>query len=136
MGLKVALNGLYYTMRKINMNNTVISTISIEIPNVDSLFKYSVSDIKNLCLTKQGIYFLFDYYLEDDSYELIYIGQSGCLKKRLHEHYLSGKGACSFTYYSYVEMSNLGLRLLHETAYIYYYKPELNILGISNIHSH
>ena len=108
-----------------------LERIIINIFDVFKLHKYSPNDIKNIS-TETGVYFLFDYFLENDAFELVYIGQSKRLKQRLRDHYRGSKlNTHSFSYFSYIDMEDMCVRQLHELAYICHYKPEFNGVGVN-----
>ena len=106
---------------------TILQETTIQILDVYKLHKYYSCDAKNMP-NKKGVYFLFDYFLEDDSYKLIYIGQTKELNRRLWKHLYANNEHSNhaFSYFAFIEIENLCLRELSEIAYICYYLPEFN----------
>ena len=66
-----------------------------------------------------GIYFLFFHN------ELVYIGQSFDLLKRVDQHYSQKRGFVDS--YSYIEVKHKKSRLILENDLIVFYKPRYNV---------
>lgn len=72
-------------------------------------------------LRLRGIYFLFA------GAELVYIGQSNCIARRLAQHW---KGPKQFDGVAYHPLPHIAWLKLVEGAYIAAHKPPLNIVGV------
>lgn len=62
------------------------------------------------------------YFLYNKEKELLYIGQTSSLHKRLYVHMREK----DFTYYNFIRIDDLNERLLIETHFISKYKPRFN----------
>lgn len=97
--------------KSITIFNKTLSTEQKISPRFEDLFKVKIIN-KIPCI----------YFLYNNERELLYIGQTNSLYKRLYTH----ANEKDFSYYNFIQISNLKERLLIESLFIFKYKPLLN----------